>query len=180
MHIWQLASPAQPRPGSGPRYMRTPGPSLHIRACDHVVVCGESERTPQGERSGKEGSGVPRGQRKEAGRERSRVRRSAESLGARERLERDRERRAAEPRAAEPRGLRCSPFSLPRISHGYFGTLAAHNTCTHARSLVPGPHTEAPWPSSTSHQGVVTPIRAMHSAATGVTICDRRNSPVTL
>ena len=29
-------------------------------------------------------------------------------------------------------------------------------------------------------QGVVTPIRAMHSAATGVTICDRRNSPVTL
>ena len=75
---------------------------------------------PQGERSGKEGSGVPRGQRKEAGarkRERSRVRRSAESPGGRERLERDRERRAAESpgdsaaRLSVPRGLRCSPFS---------------------------------------------------------------------
>ena len=34
--------------------------------------------------------------------------------------------------------------------------------------------------TSNTVQGVVTPIRAMHSAATGVTICDRRNSPVTL
>ena len=33
--------------------------------------------------------------------------------------------------------------------------------------------------SEVEKQGVVTLIRAMHSAATGVTICDRQNSPVT-
>ena len=68
-------------------------------------------------------------------RERSRVRRSAESPGARERrLERD---------------FRHLPFihlSLPRIYHGYFGTLAAHNTCTQ-RSLVPGPIPRRPPPT---------------------------------
>ena len=127
------SSAALPRP-SRPRYMCAP--LAYVRACDHVVVCGEGERTPQGERSGKEGSGVPRGQKKEAGgeRERSRVRRSAESPGARERrLERD---------------FRHLPFihlSLPRIYHGYFGTLAAHNTCTQ-RSLVPGPIPRRPPP----------------------------------
>ena len=53
-------SSAAPRP-SRPHYMRAPLTYVYVRACDHVVVCGESERTPQGERSGKEGSGVPWG-----------------------------------------------------------------------------------------------------------------------
>ena len=80
--------------------------------------------------------------RLERERERSRVRRSAKSQGP-ERgdmsaIEKGEQRSPQE----TPRGLRCSPFSLPRISHDYFGTLAAHNKCTHAQ---PRPRTRAPY-----------------------------------
>ena len=103
---------------------------------------------------------------KERRRDRDVERRAAESPGDRERrLERERGRsfgyrdqlcpqgpergdlsaiEKGEQRSPQgvPRGLRCSP-SLRRIGHGYFGTLAAHNSCTHAQPR-PGSHTEAP------------------------------------